>query len=70
MFFPCLSICITTFLQNIHPRRTHVGLNSVREMLMSALRTLIKNPVKKSFNITFIENEKNYQNINYFFLFP
>ena len=58
------------FLQNIHPRRTHVGLNLVREMLMSALRALVKNLVKKSFDITFIGNEKNYQNINYFFSFP
>ena len=29
-------------------------------MLMSALRALVKNPIKKSFNITFIENEKSY----------
>ena len=57
------------FLQNIHPRRTHVRLNSVRKMLINALRILVKNPVKKSFDITFIGNEKNYQNINYFFSF-
>ena len=38
-------------------------------MLMSALRALVKNPVKKSFNITFMKNEKNCQNINCFF-FP
>ena len=38
-------------------------------MLMSALRALVKNPIKKSFNITFIENEKSCQNINCFF-FP
>ena len=37
---------------------------------MSALRALVKNLVKKSFDITFIGNEKNYQNINYFFSFP
>ena len=30
-------------------------------MLTSALRTFVKNPVKKSFNITFMENEKNCQ---------
>ena len=38
-------------------------------MLMSALRALVKNPIKKSFNITFIENEKSCQNINCFFFF-
>ena len=36
-------------------------------MLMSALKVLVKNPVKESFNITFMENEKNCQNINFFF---
>ena len=30
----------------------------VWEMLTSALRALVKNPVKKSFDITFMENEK------------
>ena len=38
-------------------------------MLTSALRALVKNPVKKSFDITFIGNEKSCQNINYFFFF-
>ena len=38
-------------------------------MLTSALRALIKNLVKESFNITFMENEKNCQNINYFLFF-
>ena len=42
-------------------------INMLRKMLMSVLKTLVKNPVKKSFNITFMENEKNYQNINCFF---
>ena len=36
---------------------------------MSALRALVKNLVKESFDITFIENEKNCQNINCFFFF-
>ena len=36
-------------------------------MLTSALRVLVKNPVKESFNITFMGNEKNCQNVNYFF---
>ena len=27
-------------------------------MLMSALKALVKNPVKENFNITFMENEK------------
>ena len=36
---------------------------------MSALRVLVKNLVKESFDITFMENEKNYQNINCFFSF-
>ena len=40
-------------------------------MLTSVLRTLVNNPIKENFDITFIRNEKNYQNINYFFfLFP
>ena len=40
-------------------------------MLTSALRALVKNPVKESFDITFIGNEKSCQNINcFFFLFP
>ena len=39
-------------------------------MLTSALRALVKNPVKKGFDITFIGNEKSCQNINYFFSFP
>ena len=30
----------------------------VWEMLTSALRTLVKNPVKESFDITFMGNEK------------
>ena len=32
-------------------------------MQTSALRTLVKNPVKESFNITFMGNEKRCQNI-------
>ena len=40
-------------------------------MLTSALRILVKNPIKESFDITFIRNEKNCQNINCFlFSFP
>ena len=39
-------------------------------MLTSALRALAKNLIKESFDITFMENEKNCQNINYFFFFP
>ena len=38
-------------------------------MLTSALRTLVKNPIKKSFDITFMGNEKSCQNINCFFFF-
>ena len=40
------------------------------EMLTSALKALVKNPVKESFDITFMENEKSCQNINCFFFFP
>ena len=36
-------------------------------MLMSTLKVLVKNPFKKSVDITFMRNEKNCQNINYFF---
>ena len=39
------------------------------EMLTSALKALVKNPVKESFDITFMGNEKSCQNINCFF-FP
>ena len=38
-------------------------------MLMSALRALVKNPIKESFDITFMGNEKSCQNINCFFFF-
>ena len=38
-------------------------------MLTSALRALVKNPIKESFDITFMGNKKSYQNINYFFFF-
>ena len=36
-------------------------------MLMSALRALVKNSIKESFDITFMENEKSCQNINCFY---
>ena len=36
-------------------------------MLTSNFRALVKNPVKESFDITFMGNEKSYQNINCFF---
>ena len=39
-------------------------------MLMSALRALVKNLIKESFDTIFMGNEKNCQNINFFFLFP
>ena len=51
----------------------HTGIMLIlveREMLTSALKTLVKNPVKKSFDITFMGNEKNCQNINFLFSFP
>ena len=42
-----------------------------REMLTSAFRALVKNPVKESFDITFMGNEKSCQNIDcFFFFFP
>ena len=34
------------------------------------LKALVKNPVKESFDIIFMRNEKNCQNINCFFSFP
>ena len=37
-------------------------------MLTNAFRALVKNPVKESFDITFMGNEKSYQNIKFFFL--
>ena len=33
-------------------------------MLTSALRTLVKNPIKENFDIIFIGNEKSCHNIN------
>ena len=38
-------------------------------MLTSAFRVLVKNLIKKSFDIIFMGNEKNCQNINCFFFF-
>ena len=35
----------------------------IRVMLMSALKALVKNLFQESFNITFMGNEKNCQNI-------
>ena len=31
---------------------------------------MVNNQFQESFNTTFMENEKSYQNINYFFYFP
>ena len=48
----------------------HTGIMLIlveREILTSALKTLVKNPVQESFDITFIGNEKICQNINFFF---
>ena len=43
------------------------SINSLWEMLTSAFKVLVKNPDKKSFDITFVRNEKYYQNIKFFF---
>ena len=37
---------------------------------MSALRAIVNNLFFKNFDTTFMENEKSFQNINYFFSFP
>ena len=37
-------------------------------MLMSALRALVKNPIKENFNITFMGNEKAVKILIVFFL--
>ena len=39
------------------------------EILTSTFRALVKNPVKESFDVTFMGNEKSCQNINCFFFF-
>ena len=39
-----------------------------REMLTSIFRTLIKNPIKKSFDITFMENKKFVKTLITFFI--
>ena len=38
-------------------------------MLTNALNSLVNNPFWECFDITFMENEKSCQNINYFFFF-
>ena len=38
-------------------------------MLRNALRALVNNLFYESFDTTFMKNEKNCQNINYFFYF-
>ena len=40
----------------------------IREMLTSVLRTLIKNPIKKNFDITFMENKKFVKTLITFFI--
>ena len=42
----------------------------VREMLMTTLKTLVKNLVKESFDITFMRNEKSIKTLIDFFSFP
>ena len=39
-------------------------------MIISAVGVFVKNLFYENFDIIFIENEKNYQNINCFFFFP
>ena len=36
-------------------------------MLTSVLKALVKNSIKENFDIIFMKNKKNCQNINYFF---
>jgi len=43
---------------------------NIRVMLTSALRALVKNPVKKSFDIIFMENEKVIKILIAFISFP
>ena len=38
-------------------------------MLTNAFRVLVNNPFQESFDIIFMGNEKEYQNINCFFFF-
>ena len=40
----------------------------IREMLTSVLRTLIKNSIKKNFDITFMENKKFVKTLITFFI--
>ena len=42
----------------------------LREIIISAVGVFVKNLFYESFDIIFMENEKNYQNINHFFCFP
>ena len=63
-----------TTIINMRIWNEHVKTNLVTmflflnwEMLTSVLMALVKNLIKKSFDITFMENEKNCQNIKTFF---
>ena len=47
----------------------YVCMYVYREMLMSALRVLVKNSVKENFDITFMENEKAVKTLVFFFFF-
>ena len=67
----CFSFyCVFSFFLCLHKHRVTCTLylqildNLYRKMLTSALKALVKNPVKKSFDITFMGNEKSCQNIN------
>ena len=58
----CSFICVSSFVVLVCS-----FILFFRKMLMSALRALVKNPVKENFDNTFIRNEKSRQNINFFF---
>ena len=55
-------MCNLSMYNKYHPNKNW-------EMLISTLRTSVNNSFYESFDITFMGNEKNCQNINCFFFF-
>ena len=67
----CFSFyCVLSFFLCLHKHKVTYTLylqildNLYRKILTGVFRALVKNPVKKSFNIIFMGNEKSCQNIN------
>ena len=68
----CFKCCeALVFPSSVAKKDKNNNNNNKREMLMSALRALVNNPIKVSFNINFMGNEKKtVKTLIAFFLFP